>query len=116
MITNASQSELHQALDKINEKYEGNIFFNTILNKEKRVSFTLAAVSGKYGSRNSASGRKMPKASWHAHGDFFDALFEINPDCFVRSQGKKITKDAGNWEEIKTGSFYSPSYMSDHSN
>jgi len=36
-------------------------------------------------------------ACWHVHGDFFNALFHINPDAVVYSQGRRITKHEGNW-------------------
>lgn len=114
MYTNATAGELAEALAIINEKfYQNNLSFRELVSQGNKRKFTLKAVSGKLGSRLSSSGRKGPYASWHAHGSFFDQLFKINPNAWVRAQGRKITKDAGNWQEISVGSFFNPAYMSD---
>lgn len=114
MVTNATPAELRQALDKINKKYDGNISFCTLEHKTKsRVSFTLAAKSKLKGARRSHSGRNLPKASWHVHGDLFDALFEIREDIFILSLGARITKDEGNWVDRQVGSPMQPVFMSE---
>lgn len=109
MYTNATINQLKQALSEVNNRYDGNISFNTLEQKtSKRVTFTLKAISGKPGSRLSHSGRKLPKASWHVHGHLFDALFSIDRNIYILSQGKKITYDSGNWNDQNIGSVYSP--------
>jgi hypothetical protein len=113
MTTNATISELNQALKVINAKYAGNISFNRIEQKTAgRVIFTLQAKSGQPGARYSFSGRRLPKASWHVHGEFFDALFSIRPTIFVRSLGKKIDVNNGNWEDKEIGSMMQPKKFS----
>lgn len=97
MLTNATIEQLNEALTKVNAKYDGNIAFNTLEQKTKNVvTFTLSAKSKKKGARKAASGRNLPKASWHVHGYLFDVLFALNPTCYIRSMGRKITKGKGN--------------------
>lgn len=116
MYTNATFRQLNEALEVINRNYDGNISFKDIATvSSKRNKFTLKAVSGKPGSRYSHSGRKLPCASWHVHGEFFDALFAIDPNIYVLSMGKKITKDHGNWEDRNIGSMMRPMYFSEAS-
>lgn len=105
MTTNANINELQNALSILNKQYDGNISFETLEQKTKnRVSFTLKAKSKLKGARTSASGRNMPKASWHVHGTLFDILFELRSDIFILSLGKKITIDGGNWQDTQIGS------------
>lgn len=111
MLTNATIEQLNEALVKVNAKYDGNISFNTLEQKTKNVvTFTLSAKSKLKGARKSASGRNLPKASWHVHGYLFDVLFSINPSCYVRSIGRKITKGKGNgnWVDYNVGSIMYP--------
>jgi hypothetical protein len=44
-------------------------------------------------------GKRSRNACWHVHGDFFDALFSINPHAVVWSRGERITKEDGNWKD-----------------
>ena len=115
MITNATIEELEKALKAINQRYNGNITFRRIEQISKgRVRFTLTVHDSRGpGSRISPHGRRIKAACWHAHGHFFEVLFAINPEAFVRSQGKLITKDAGNWEDRNIGSQLSPFYFSE---
>ena len=121
MITNATETQLFQALSKLNEMYDGNISLVYVRRQSKnRNRFRLAAKSGKKGSRWSCSGdpnivRKLPCASWHAHGYYFDFLFTLDPNIWIQSRGNKITKDRGNWQDIQIGSIMNPLYMSDTS-
>lgn len=116
MKTNATIQELRTALDKVNEKYSGNISFETLEQKTKsRVSFTLKAKSGLPGSRVSHSGRKLAKASWHVHGELFDILFDLNPEIYILSLGKRIDKNGGNWQDSNIVSMMNPCYFSETS-
>lgn len=116
MITNATMQQLQAALQSVNERYDNNISFETIFQKSKKlVSFTLKAKSGLKGARYSHSGRKLPKASWHVHGHLFDALFEIDETIYIKSRGRKITKEEGNWIDENIGSHYFPKMYSDTS-
>lgn len=115
MITNANRNELEEALIAVNEMFEDNVIFKEIKQLSKnRIQFTLRTKkSRENGSRISYSGRHHPSLCWHGHGFFFDALFTINENIFVSSRGKKITKDAGNWEDANIGSMMIPLMHSD---
>jgi hypothetical protein len=114
MKTNATLNELEQALAVINKKYTGNIsLFDAGRVSKNRTKFRLSAVSGLNGARISHSGKNIPFASWHVHGEFFEALFAIREDIIIYSLGKKITKDGGNWEDYNIGSMMSPLYASE---
>ena len=108
-----TKEDLFKALDKINEKYGGNVEFNRFDDK----GFTLRVKSSKGpGHRLSQSSpqKRMVSACWHVHGDFFDALFEVNPDAYVISLGdKRISKDRGNWADWNIGSRMFPMYFSE---
>jgi len=113
MTTNATIQELNTALAIINKDYDGNISFETLEQKTKnRVSFTLKAKSGLKGARLSHSGRKLPKASWHVHGELFDTLFSLRSDIFILSLGKRIDANGGNWQDSNIGSIVNPLYFS----
>jgi len=116
-----TRSDLVQALESINKKYKGNICFN----RDDFPNFTLK-VKDSHGPGHRRGfafppsrpkGRRMVSACWHVHGDFFDALFEVNPNAYVLSNwsaGKiKITKDSGNWQDANIGSQMYPLYFSE---
>lgn len=108
-------SDLIIALEEINKsKYGGNVTFNRWPEKRgRRWCFTLrVSDSSKDGARRSSSGRRMVSACWHVHGDFFDALFKINPNAEIISLGDTINKDGGNWIDKNIGSVYMPLYHS----
>ena len=48
---------------------------------------------------------RLSYACCHVHGEFFDAVFEVNPNAVIYSMGKKITKEYGNWEDTCINSF-----------
>ena len=109
MYTNATISQLNQALEQINKEYNNNISFRDIKPvSAKRNLFTLKAKSGEKGSKFAASGRRTPSASWHVHGQFFDLLFSLDPSIYILSRGNKITVQAGNWIDSKEGSHANP--------
>jgi len=64
----------------------GNMYVAVTWAKGRRVSFTIRTRdSYKHGSRTSASGRHMPKASWEAHRDVMRALFDVWPEASLRT-------------------------------
>lgn len=68
------------------QKPFGNVYVAITWVKGSRVSFTIRTrYSKKHGSRTSASGRHMPKASWEAHRDVMLALFEVWPEATLRT-------------------------------
>lgn len=57
--------------------------------------------------------RHIAAACWHAHGDFFDALFAIRPEAMIRAGDKLITQYQGNWQDWNIGSQLEPFYYSE---
>lgn len=107
------------ALAAVNEKYDGNIVWKRFEQNGSGVHFTLTVKNskgkgGRYGQSLSPNGnrRRIAAACWHVHGDFFDALFSVAPNAYVRSMGRKITKKQGNWEDRNIGSQMHPLYYS----
>lgn len=124
--------DLDRALTLVNEIYKGNICFKsrkTIGNSRGgglTMQFTLTVLSSKGpGHRLSFyrpwSGKqyRLAAACWHVHGDFFDALLEINPRARIITQAGRgsrtniITKDGGNWTDLDVGSVMYPAYLSE---
>lgn len=112
---NTNGQELEMALMAINRLYDGNVKFKRGPEpKGKRLLFTLTVHDshGK-GGRLSHTRRRICAACWHVHGDFFDALFAINPDAEVTAIGRKITAEDGNWQDQNIGSQFQPMYHSE---
>ena len=111
---NTSINELQKALETINKKYDGNITFKR-LDNGKTITFTLTVKSSREkGARRGHQGQRVSAACWHAHGDFFDSLFSINPDAVIVSMGTRtITKQDGNWQDRNIGSQMQPLYYSE---
>jgi hypothetical protein len=64
----------------------GNVLCVVTWAKGRRVRFTLETRDAwAYGSRTSANGRHMRKASWEAHRDVLIALFDLDPHATVRT-------------------------------
>jgi hypothetical protein len=112
MKTNAKRSTVLQAIENVNQQKGYQIKLNRDEQKGKWFNFTLKTDSKIPGARTSWTGRNMPKASWHAHGYIFDAIFEIEPQAIIYSGGDKITKDSGNWNDRNIGSIMYPCYFS----
>lgn len=103
-----NRNAMEAALAIVNGKYAGNITWKRF-DDGKTINFTLTVKRSKDpGGRRSREGRRIAAACWHVHGDFLDALFQVCPDAVIVSMGKKITKEAGNWEDRNIGSAYSP--------
>ena len=120
IFKNVTESEMHQALELINKKYNNNIRFKSGPSRKGRsLTATLTVNStqdGARGYRRGHAGRKIAAACWHVHGDFFDALIDINPDAIIVTglTGKKIiNKDGGNWQDENIGSQVNPMYYSE---
>lgn len=64
----------------------GNVVCAVTWAKGRRVRFTLETRDAwACGSRTSANGRHMRKASWEAHRDVMLALFDLDPHATVRT-------------------------------
>lgn len=113
---NTNLQEMEKALEIINQKYDNNIRWKRFENK-KTINFTLTVINSKEkGSKINRKGRRISAACWHVHGDFFDALFSINPNAVIISLGKTITNEKGNWENFNIGTAINPFYISDACN
>ena len=127
MRTNATQTELDNAMEIVNRKYNNNIIFNNLSYTGRQINFTLkvkdshgkgARLGFPHTSWETRTGkpykqRHLINACWHVHGDLFDALFSINDNIFIWSGGKKICSSFGNWEDRNIGSQYQPFYYSE---
>lgn len=113
MKTTATRQQVINAIDSVNAKYGYKLEINndTYINA-KYYSFTIKTKSGIPGARYSTTGRRMPCASWHAHGYLFDEILRINPNAVIFSGGKRIDITGGNWIDINIGSCYHPCYFS----
>ena len=98
MKTNLGYIQLVECLNVVSKKYNGNICFDRLDQAGKWVIFTLRAKSGLPGSRNAASGRIMPKASWEVHGELFDEMRKIDPEVKIYSGGILQTEE---WQDKK---------------
>jgi len=117
MYTNASDTDLDRAMFGLNKMYDGNVVFREFERETKtKIRFTITMTNSKcIGHHKSGGKRNMRSACWHVHGHFFEELFAVNPDCWVRSGSMnngvykgKITKDGGNWEDYNVGSIAYP--------
>ena len=115
-ISKATVEDLQKALESVNKKYNGNVIFNRL--EAKR--FTLKVKSSReagaklgYQVNKRGDRRKTTSACWHVHGDFFEALFEVNPQAVVYAGQKRITAEGGNWQDWNIGSIMSPLYFSE---
>jgi hypothetical protein len=111
---NCTVKNLQATLKEINKKYKGNITFKKLEPFGKSFRVTLRTKdSHKFGSTIGNHGRHIPTACWHVHGNFFAALFKINPEATVITCQSKITKDAGNWGDYNVGSMMNLRYASE---
>ena len=116
MTTNTSTDNLEKALKKVNKLYGDNIKFNRFDKVGNKNRFTLKVNStkdNKKGYKIGYSGRKVASACWHVHGDFFDALIEVDSNAVIKSLDKTIDKDGGNWQDFNVGSIVQPLYASE---
>lgn len=117
-IKNVTQEQIEQALNVVNGKYDGNILFNRCERSGRRWAVTLRTkVKSKRnnddGVKRGYSGRLTTSACWHVHGDFLDALMIIEPEVEIKSLGRTINVNGGNWHDWNAGSIIYPQYMSE---
>ena len=114
LAKNCNITDLENALNEVNLSFDDNIKFKRLDNTNRGIRFTLSVHSSRNaGSRIGYSGKRVCAACWHAHGEFFESLFELMPDAIIKATDKTITKDQGNWEDWNIGSVYSPLWYSD---
>lgn len=122
IVKGITKTQLKQGLNLVNKLYDGNIKLNNVKslnNKGNRLRFTLRVNdSSKIGSRhgfqvcNNGEYRKTNSVCFHGHGDFFECLFSINPNCEITSRGSKINQFKGNWKDFEVGSRFYPMMFS----
>jgi len=106
LIKGVNIQDMEQALARVNEKkYHGNLKFLFLERNGNKIHFRIKARSYDHlGYRILYSGKISLYGCWHAHGDLFESIFEIQPEAVIYSKGMTITKDCGNWEDINIGS------------
>lgn len=129
-IQNVTIQELEQALAIVNNDYEGNLRWATQPRHvgktvRSRISFRLSAVDcrkkgGRLGFCRTKSGDRRRLggcACWHAHGHFFEALYEVNGKALIRTASTNSitgpTSDEGNWKDRNIGSAFDPAMFSE---
>lgn len=114
LARNCSIDDLQAALDAVNTLFDENIRFKAQGPEVQgsAIRFGLTVKDSKLlGARRGVgmrAGRRISAACWHVHGHFFDCLFEKAPQAVVRSGGRTITKDEGNWIDWSIGSIMYP--------
>ena len=116
IFKNVTENEMYQALELINKKYDNNILFKSgpARKSKNQITATLTVNStkdGALGYRRGHTGRKLAAACWHVHGDFFDALIDINPAAVIitgMNRKQVINKYGGNWQDVNIGSMMQP--------
>lgn len=116
LIRNVTEDKINDALDTVNEQFDGNIRFkkfdaagNTRSGDPKFIVTLTVNNSRSPGGRRSHSGRRVAAACWHVHGTFFDALPE---ECEIVAMGLKI-RPGDPWQDRNIGSNWSPLYYSE---
>lgn len=120
-VLNISELELNEAMQRLNDIYDNNVEFNNYQRLGQtsfRVTLRVKDSHGKgakLGHPNLRTGRQRHtiSACWHVHGNFFEKLFEVNPNAIVKTARKTITKENGNWEDWNIGSMMYPLYYSE---
>jgi hypothetical protein len=109
METNATKQQVEEAIERVNKQHGYQIEFNNWSYPRNGVfRFTIKSKkSGIPGARYSSSGRKLISASWHTHGYVMDEIFDINPECYIRSLGEKYYKGF-EWKDMNIGSMMNP--------
>ena len=82
---NVTKQQLLRALAQTNKEYKGNLKFHHLGPAGKGFNFRLTVCSAKQTGGRRDGGRPIAAACWHAHRDFFFALFELAPDAIVAS-------------------------------
>ena len=124
---NITQSQLEQALQEVNKKYNGNVKMDITCNFLKsglpRHSIKIGVHSSFElgGSYNPRTERRVCSACWHVFGDFLDSLGEIckdNEDAIVilmdyDYKDRMVHPLDHNWLDLNVGSQWYPMYQSE---
>ena len=117
-------SEMKEAINMLNAKYENNIQFNRFEHMGDYFIFTLRVKDTKKAGHRlgfphpeTGKQKRLSSACWHVHGDFFDCLLSLNKEAVIKSTMKGqplvITAEGGNWQDANIGSIMQPLYYSE---
>lgn len=137
IIRHTTRHHLDDALQLVNERFEGNVMFRDIKMISHSLGYgeswrvTLRVSSSKGPGHRLAMERwgggkqhRLTAACWHVHGKFFDFLLTINPEAVIltevgREKRKPIFKDKesgriqNNWMDAEVGSMMYPALLGD---
>lgn len=121
LIRNVTRSQVEAVLAQVGESYGDNLTTHADMHQMGsrviRVQGRIRAESSRGpGARRSWSGRRTVSACWHAHRDFYRALFAAYPQATVQTTMARYT--ASNFEDVypgtgnqNIGSMFAPAYM-----
>ncbi len=132
-IKNVTRADLDAALEKVNEKFGGNVTYKRIErtgNNRYQVTLTVKdsrGPGGRLGFPDYRTGkqRRIAAACWHVYGTFFDALPEWVSYCAPVVEGwngnrenvvYRWRKPGDEWVDRNIGSVFAPLYYSEACN
>lgn len=125
IVKNLTEKQLYKALELVNKTplLNGNLDFRRLEKKGKKKEIYQLTLKTKgyknfgyrrgQGDYNSTFklGAKLPYACWHAHGLFFLACYQINPNVEIISNHEKV--DPLTWMDRNIGSKLMPLWYSE---
>jgi hypothetical protein len=117
MKTNFSREQLEAALAVVNVRYAGNVrlIHGTVSRSWRRFTLRVNNSKGPGAKISMASfhDRRTVAACWHVHGDFFDALWNLEGGSVgaYYVEARKVGRMHGrgdNWQDFNIGSQYRP--------
>ena len=117
MKTNFSRGQLEAALAVVNVRYSGNVrlIHGTETSRWRRFTLRVLSSKGPGAKTNltSIQGRRSVAACWHVHGDFFDALWNLeggSVGAYYVEAGRvgRMHGRGDNWQDFNIGSQFRP--------
>lgn len=93
------------ALESIQGEYGRNLMFRyppKAVGRQFQFTVTVKDSKGPGGRRG------MRAACWHVHGDLFEAILARQPNAVIKTAGREVTVDGGNWVDWNVGSMMEP--------
>jgi len=106
LIRNVTYTSLLRALAKTNQRFDGNVIFDSCIKVKTKVFRLTLRVKDSHGkgARISYRGRHLVNACWHVHGYFFEHLLKEEPNAIIKTTIGKIDRFGGNWIDRNVGS------------
>lgn len=104
---NTTPADLAQAMRDVNAEYNHNLRFKRgpeVYGRGFRFTLTVKN-SASIGARRSHQGRRIAAACWHAHRDYFRALYKLSPSAVI-SSALATYDGADDFEETFPGTGY----------